>query len=90
MQQDEAETIALRAVAYIAQEEDLMNRFLAMTGIDGGEIRERIGDPAFLGAVLDYLLGFEPDLIAFAEWAELKPETVMRARHTLPGVNPEW
>ncbi len=90
MQQEQAETIALRAVAYIMGEEDLSARFLAMTGMDGQDIKGRIGDPAFLGAVLDYLLGFEPDLMAFSQWADLPPESIVRARHALPGVNPDW
>ena len=43
-----------------------------------------IGDPAFLGGVLDFILGDEPTVLAFVETEELAPETPMAARHKLP------
>ena len=50
----------------------------------------RISDPAFLGGVLDHILGHEPDLLDFAAAADIDPTFVLRARATLPGVNPDW
>jgi hypothetical protein len=35
--------------------------------------------------VLDYLLGWEPLLLEFAEAHDLPPESIARARHKLPG-----
>ncbi len=90
MKQEQAETMALQAVAFLAEDEDRMERFLALSGLDQGAIRSRIGEPAFLGAVLDHLLGHEPDLLAFAEYAENDPAQILRARAALPGVNPDW
>ena len=90
MQREQAETLALRALTYIAQDEDRMGRFMALSGLGPDDLRTRIGDPGFLGGVLDHLLGYEPDLLAFAEEAEIDPAIVARARATLPGANPDW
>jgi hypothetical protein len=81
---EDAQTIALRAIAFIAADDELLSRFVALTGCGMDIIRERIGDPAFLGGVLDFILGDEPSLLAFVETAELTPETPMAARHKLP------
>lgn len=58
MQQDQAETVALQALGFLAGDEDRLARFLAMTGVGPEDLKGRIGDPAFLGAVLDHLLGY--------------------------------
>ncbi len=84
MTEDEAQTLALRALTFVAENPDRLDRFLALSGCGPGDLRDRIGDPAFLGGVLDYLMGHEPDLIAYAEWAEIDPELPARARYLLP------
>jgi hypothetical protein len=81
---EEAQTIALKAIAFIAGDEDLLPRFVALTGCGADDIRQRIDDPAFLGGVLDFVLADEPTLLAFAEAEELSPETPMAARARLP------
>ena len=81
---EDAQAVALQAVAFIAADEDLLPRFVALTGCGADEIRRRIGDPAFLGGVLDFVLADEPTLLAFAEAAGLAPETPMVARGKLP------
>jgi hypothetical protein len=89
MKRDQAETVALQGLAFVAADEDRMSRFMALTGLGPDDLRERITDPAFLGGVLDHLLGYEPDLLAFAEEAAIDPALIMRARAALPGFNPE-
>lgn len=90
MNKDAAETLALQALAHIAGDEDAMARFMALSGLGPEDLKSRIGDPAFLGGVLDHLLGHEPDLIGFAEAIEIDPSEVQRARAALPGLNPDW
>lgn len=90
MKQEQAETVALQALAYIAADEDRMDRFVALSGLGPDDLKSRIADPAFLGGVLDHLLGHEPDLMAFADEADVPPDQVQRARAALPGVNPDW
>ena len=81
---DEAETIALQGLAYLASEPDLLNRFMALTGLTPSNIQENTVDPAFLAGVLDFLLGHEPDLLAFCADAGLPPDAPARARRGLP------
>jgi hypothetical protein len=79
------ETLALQALAFIAGDDDRLERFIGLTGIDPGSLRAVARDPAGLGAILDYLLGWEPLLLEFAEAHALKPESVAVARRKLPG-----
>ena len=79
------ETLALQALAFIAGDDDRLQRFIGLTGIDPGSLRGLARDPAGLGAVLDYLLGWEPLLMEFAAALELKPESIAVARRRLPG-----
>lgn len=79
------ETLALLALAYIAGDSDLLDRFLALSGLDLEGLRGRAQDPALLGAALDFLLAHEPDLLAFAADSQVKPEAIAAARRKLPG-----
>jgi hypothetical protein len=79
------ETLALQALAFIAGDDDRLERFIGLTGIDPAQLRSIARDPAGLGSVLDYLLGWEPLLLEFAEVHEIKPESIAIARRKLPG-----
>lgn len=63
----EAETLALLALAWTLSDERRADRLLALTGLDADALRAGVGNPAVLGAVLDFLADHEPDLIACAE-----------------------
>ena len=86
MKQEQAETLALQALSFLVEDEDRLD----LSGLDQNDLRDRIADPAFLGGVLDHILGHEPDLLDFAAAADIDPTVVLRARATLPGVNPDW
>jgi hypothetical protein len=79
------ETLALQALTFIAGDDDRLERFIGLTGIAPDSLRQIARDPAGLAAVLDYLLGWEPLLLEFAEAHELKPESIATARRKLPG-----
>ena len=81
---DDAQTVALKAIAFVAADEELFSRFVALTGCGLDDIKSRIGDAAFLGGVLDFILADEPTLLAFVAAEELAPETPMAARSKLP------
>ena len=78
-----AEAVALRAVAFIAADEDLLSRFLAVTGSDVDGLRQRIAERHFLSGVLDFLLADEGALLAFCRQNDIAPETPMQARERL-------
>jgi hypothetical protein len=81
---EDAQAVALKAMAFIAGDDDLLPRFVALSGCGLDDMRNRVADPGFLGGVLDFILADEPTLLAFVEAAELAPETPMDARMKLP------
>ncbi len=82
---DSARSLAISALAFIAADFDRLNRFLSLTGLGPDNLRTAAADPAFLGSVLDYLVGDEELMVEFAADAGLKPEAVARAHAALRG-----
>ena len=80
---DSARSLAVSALAFIAADPDQLSRFLGITGLGSDNLRTAAADPAFLGSVLDYLVGDEKLLVEFAADAGLKPEAVARAHEAL-------
>lgn len=91
MTPEAAETVAVQALVWIAERDELASSFLGASGASADELRDRAGDPEFLGFVLDFLLGDEDALLNFCEDIAVKPDTPMRARAALPGGDlPNW
>ena len=80
-----AETLAIQALAFIAEEPERMAAFLSATGIEAATIRDAARAPDFLVGVLEHMLGDESLLIAFADSAAIDPAEIARARHALGG-----
>ena len=81
----DAETLALRALAFLAAEPERLEPFLAVTGLGPANLRAAAGEPHFLAAVLDYLSGTESLLLEFSENLSVNPESVTRAQMLLAG-----
>ncbi len=64
-------------------DESRASRLLALTGLTPDELRAGLGDPALLGAVLDFLCSHEPDLVAAAEALGVTPQDLAGARERL-------
>ena len=85
MKPEQAEILAAQALAWLADNDDLMLVFLGATGADGGSLREQANAPEFLGSVLDFLVMDDAGVIAFCD-ANARPyDSLMRARQALPG-----
>ncbi|MBM1634167.1 DUF3572 domain-containing protein [Sulfitobacter mediterraneus] len=82
---DAAEILALRALAWLAANDDLLTTFLGSTGASEADLRERAGDPVFLGAVLDFLMMDDAWVIGFCDSAAIPYDQLMQARMALPG-----
>ena len=80
-----AEETAISILAWLANEPELLGRFLALTGTDPASLRHAAADPGFLAGVVDFLMGHEPTLISFCEATGTKPEQVVRAHAALSG-----
>lgn len=85
MTQDHAETLALRALGWLAANDDLMPVFLGASGASVEDLKTRASDPAFLLSVLDFLTMDDAWIMAFCDGAGLPYEAPMQARHALPG-----
>jgi hypothetical protein len=79
------EDIAIRALVWIAGNEQMMHRFLDLSGIDASQIRQAAQEPAFLAGVLQFILAHEPTLNEFAAAENLHPSAVGQALKSLPG-----
>ncbi len=81
----QAESIGVFGLGFIAQNEKLLARFLSMTGIEAGMIRQAAAEPGFLAGVLGFIIAHEPTLLEFCEQSGFAPQDVERAVSALPG-----
>ena len=86
---DAAEQTAVAVLGWLASEPDMLGRFLALSGLEAGQLREAVDDPDFLAGMLDFVMAHEPTLLEFCEASGTKPEAVAAAwRHfSKPGLD---
>jgi Protein of unknown function (DUF3572) len=82
---EEAEAVAISALSYLSNTPDLMQRFLALSGIEASQIRAAASEPHFFAGVLKFFLAHEPSLLAFCEATGTPPPKVQTAAAALPG-----
>ena len=80
---NDAQALALVALATAVSDERRARRFLDLTGIGTDELRARAGDPVLLAALIRFLEAHEPDLVAVAEAMHVAPQVLVGARHAL-------
>ncbi len=82
---NDAEALALSAMAATLTDERRARRFLDLTGLNVDELRSRAvaGDRSLLGATIAFLESHEPDLIAVAEAIGSSPARLVAAREVL-------
>jgi hypothetical protein len=80
-----AEILGLQALAWLAGDPVLLERFTNACGIDGPALRAAADHPHTIVAVLDFLLADEALVLGFCGDSELPPQSVQLARHTLSG-----
>jgi hypothetical protein len=85
MNEEQAKTIALQALVYLVAEEDILQRFMDLTGVGADDLRQRADEADMLAGVLDFFLGFEPDLLQMCEATELAADAPAQARRCLFG-----
>jgi hypothetical protein len=77
------EVLALQALVWTIGEPDRADRMIAVTGLFPDDLRARAAEPAVLGAVIEYLESYEPDLVACARALGAPPEALVGARQAL-------
>jgi uncharacterized protein YaeQ len=81
----EAETLALKALAFLAHSQEDIDRFVALSGVAPADLRARADEPEILAAVLDFLLTDDTRVTGFCEEAGIDPRELHAARRALPG-----
>ena len=80
---EEAEVIALKALAFLANDEARLGRFLALSGVGPENMRDAASSPEFLAGLLNHLLEDESLLLTFAAEQELDPRIPALAAQAL-------
>lgn len=80
-----AETMALKALAFLVDAPGAMERFMAQSGADAATVRTQAENPEFLAAVMDFLLSDDALAAEFCRCETLDPRALHAIRHALPG-----
>ena len=83
--QSGAETLGLKALAFLAGSPEALDRFLTLSGTDAESLRQRAGAPECLAAVLGFLLANEKLLTQFCADEDIDPRAVHLAAARLGG-----
>jgi hypothetical protein len=80
-----AEIIGLKALEWLANEDDLLMTFLSSSGADIADVKAGAKDPAFLGSVLDFILMDDEWVKGFCNTESMDFNMPYMARQALPG-----
>lgn len=83
-EREAAQQLAISALGFIASDPELLQRFLAITGIEASDIRRAAATPGFLAGVLQFISAHEPTLVRFAAESGSDPASVEQALRVLP------
>lgn len=76
---EEAETIALEALSFLAEDAARLGRFLSMTGLGLAGLRAGADNPCILASILSHLMEDESLLLVFSSTAGIAPESIGEA-----------
>lgn len=85
MLQDVAETIALRGLAWLAGDDELLPVFLSSTGMAAEDLRTRASDADLQLSVLQFITMDDAWVMAFCDANGLTYEQPLQAIQALPG-----
>ncbi len=85
-----ADVIALKALGFLASDDERFSRFMADTGLTPEMIRSGAGEPGFLAAVLDQVTADQTLLFLFAESCGISPSQIDQARLALSGAGHDF
>tara|TARA_Y100000815_G_scaffold175448_1_gene159653 strand:+ start:603 stop:902 length:300 start_codon:yes stop_codon:yes gene_type:complete len=71
--------LAIAILVWLSREPEMLSRFCALSGVEAGQLRALAGDPGFARAMIGFIAGHEPTLMAFCSDNDIAPETVSRA-----------
>lgn len=80
---EEAEKLSITALAFLASEENRLQKYMSLTGLDPATLRNAATEPRFLASVLEYMMQDEALLLEFAEIQALDPAAIPAAHAAL-------
>ncbi|MEH6359753.1 MAG: DUF3572 domain-containing protein [Amylibacter sp.] len=88
---DQAELIAIQALGWLSEQDDLMMTFLGATGSGLDDVKERAGNAEFLASVMDFILMDDDWIKTFCDDHALPYDAPQHIRMALPGGSlPNW
>ena len=75
--------LALAALGWLLEDGARADRLLSLTGLTPDALRDGLGDRTVLAAVLEFLAGHEPDLLAASEALGVAPQDLAGAAQRL-------
>ncbi|MBW3098906.1 DUF3572 domain-containing protein [Pseudohoeflea coraliihabitans] len=85
MIQQDPQEIAISVLAWLADEPDLLGRFLDLSGLTTDTMRQAAREPGFMAGVLHFLMAHEPTLMQYCAASGTRPESVALAHRALAG-----
>jgi hypothetical protein len=82
---NQPDEIAVSVLTWLSNEPDMLTRFLSLTGLDAGSLRQISASPGFAAGLLEFVLAHEPSLMAFSAHSGYAPEAVSAAWQALSG-----
>lgn len=83
--QETAEILGLRVLGWLAGNDELLPVFQGSSGVSDDDLRQGAGDPAFLGAVLDFVAMDDAWVVQCCDSLGVAYDSLMLARQALPG-----
>lgn len=85
MDRDDARIVAIRALGWLAADDELFGAFLGASGASAADVRAQADDPALLLSVLDFVLQSDEWVTGCAAAAGERPDALGLARAVLGG-----
>jgi len=86
---ENAHLLAIEGLSFIVNDQEVLDRFMSLSGLAPDDFRVAAGEPEFLAGVLSFLMDHEAVLLAFAATAGISPNHVASAHLALSGA-PVW
>jgi hypothetical protein len=80
---DRAAAISFKALAFLAEDQGRLARFLNLTGVEPHALRSQAVEPQFQAAILEHVMGDENLLLEFCATTELEPALPAEALRVL-------
>lgn len=80
-----AQEIAVAILTWLGQEPEMLSRFLSLSGLEASSLREFSRSRGFAAALMEFVMGHEPSLMAFSAHSGIPPATVSAAWEKLSG-----